>query len=270
MTIKRGYLDLDRRFDESHPTVSAIAPLICFASIFAVLVLLRIIVSFSAVAARCVETDQFWYTAAEGNWPLFASFALLLFLLLVWNVLIGVDDWNHSTGSRVMIIVNTLAILTTTYTLVGLHENAQFQYHARNGHYENIKFRPFSAALAWPVSTEGECATLRRFAGQWRVVDSDIGRHENDVPAPRIELTPWGIVLAVDPSSRKHLEGRWSPPRQSPRSPDDGWQVGYIYAGKVGARWDFELRGDLLILTSPDYYRESERSRITLQRDSGE
>ncbi len=115
-------MDLIRHFDDGHPTVSSIAPLVCFVSILTLLILFRLVSIFDAVSAYCVQTDQFWYTSAEGNWPLAASFFLALFLLFVWNGFVAFDDWNRTIGTNVMIVVNTLAIATTLYTFNSLHD----------------------------------------------------------------------------------------------------------------------------------------------------
>jgi len=261
---KRGYLDLDRLIDESHPTVSAIAPLICFASTFTIIVLFRFVVNFGALSARCVEIDQFWYTAATGNWPLVASFFIVLFLLFVWNVLIAFDDWRRSKGTKVMIIVNALAISIALFTFSSLHDSAYFQYHARNGYYEDIKFTSFLVTPRW---TEDECTTMQRFAGRWRVIDREIGYYGFDIPALWIELKPWGELLAADATWQTPYEGGWQPPNQSRYSDDKRWRDGYIYADQFGAPWDFELLGDTLILTSSDSFNEWEKSKVTLQRD---
>ena len=261
MIEKRGYLDLVRQFDENHPTVSAIAPLICFAAAFTVLILLRVVSIFGVVTAYCVETDEFWYTSTGGNWPLVGSSILVLFLLFVWNILIGFDDWKRSRGTRIVVVANTIGIAAMLYFFTAVHDSATFAHNSRGGLYDNIKFRPF---LISPRRTESECATMRRFAGRWWVIDRQVGHYGFDIPAQWIELKPWGYVYAQDASWSQPYTDWWRAPHQSRYSEDKRWRDGYLF----DAPWDFDLQGDTLILTSPPEWFEFEwqRSTVTLQR----
>lgn len=247
--------------------MSAVAPLICFATTFTLLILFRSVSIFGAVAARCVENDQYWYTSTGGDWPLVSSFFLAFFLLFAWNILIAFDDWNRSKGTKVMIVVNTLAISISMYTFISLHDNAYFQYHNRNGYYQGIIFQPFE--FPFPSRrTEDECVTYQRFSGRWRVVDREIGHYGFNVASLWIELHPWGKLHAADTTWQVPYEGGWYPPYQSRYADDKRWRDGYIYTDTFSAPWDFDLQGDVLILTSPpEYFREWERSRITLERE---
>lgn len=261
MIEKRGYLNLARQFDESHPTVSAIAPLICFAVAFTLLILLRLVSIFGAVTARCVETDEFWYTSTGGNWPLVGSSILVLFLLFVWNVLIALDDWKQSKGTKVMVIVNAIGIAAMLYYFSAVHDSATFTHNSRAGLYDSIEFRTF---IIWGRQTESECVTMRRFAGRWRVIDREVGYYGFNIPSKWIELKPWGYVYAQDASWAKPYAQRWHPPHQQRNSDDQRWRGGYLFH----APWDFGLQGDTLVLSSPDYFNEWERSTIVLQREA--
>jgi hypothetical protein len=255
--VKRGYLDLARQFDESHPTVSAIAPLICFVATFTVLILLRLIGIFGAVSAFCVETDQFWYTSTGGNWPLVGSSFLVVFLLFVWNLLIGFDDWCHSRAARILVVVNSIGIAAMLYSFTAVHNSATFSYNARAGLYENVKFQPFPIS---PRNSESECATMRRFAGRWQVVDRQVGYYGFNIPAQWIELKPWGYLYAQDASWSRPYAEKWRAPYQIRYSADKRWRDGDLF----GAPWDFDLQGDTLILTSPQDWFEYERQRSTV------
>lgn len=261
MIEKRGYLSLARQLDESHPTVSTIAPLICFAVAFTLLILLRLVSIFGAVT-RCVETDEFWYTSTGGNWPLVGSFILVIFLLFVWNLVIGLDDWNRSKGTRVMVIVNAIGIAAMLYFFTAVHDSATFAHNSRTGLYDSIKFRPF---IISPRRMESECVTMRRFAGRWRVVDRQIGYYGFDIPSEWIELKPWGYVYAQDASWSQPYTDWWRPPYPWRHSDDDRWRNGALF----GAPWDFDPQGDTLILESPSDWFEFEwqRSKVTLKRE---
>lgn len=162
-----------------------------------------------------------------------------------------------------MIVVNILAVSICLYTFKSLHESAYFRYHERNGYYEEIRFRPF---IIPPRSTEYECVTYQRFAGRWRVVDREIGHYGFDIPFGTIDLHAWGKVHAADGDWQRPYEGGWQPPYQSRYSDDKGWRDGYIWVDDFGAPWDFNMQGDTLILTTPEYFNEWEKSTITLER----
>lgn len=262
MIEKRGYLNLVRQLDESHPTVSAIGPLICFTVVFTLLILLRLVSIFGAVTARCVETDEFWYSSTGGNWPLVGSFFLVMFLLFAWNVLIGIDDWRRSKGTRVMVVVNTIGIAAILFFFSSVHDSASFAHNLRAGIYDGFKFRPF---VIEPRGLESQCVTMRRFSGRWRVIDRQVGYYGFDVPAQWIELKPWGYVYAQDASWSQVRTHWWRPPHQSRYSDDRRWRDGYIF----DAYWDFDLEEDILTLTSSDEWFEHDwqRSTISLQRE---
>lgn len=246
-----------------HPTISAIVPIVCFVSTFTVLVLFRLVSIFGGMTAHCVGTDQFWYLSASRDWPLVAAFFLVFFLLLVWSVVIAIGYWRHSAGTRIMIVVNIFAVSICLYTFKPLHESAYFEYHKRNGYYEGIKFNPF---LIQPIFTEDQCTTYRRFAGRWRVVEREIGYYELDLPYSWIDLHSWGDVRAPNIAGQREHEGTWIAPYQDRYSEDRRWRYGYIWIGDNSAPWNFDLRGNRLILTSPDDFNERERSTLILER----
>lgn len=261
MIEKRAYSRLLPQFDEGHPTVSSIAPLIVFASTILVAVLLRLITFFGAVTAWCVETDEFWYTSTGGNWPLIGTTFLVLFLLLVWNGLIGFNDWRRSRGTRVMVVVNTIAIAAVFFVFDGIQDSANRSYNTRAGLYDSIEFSN-SVVHSWaPID---ECVTARRFSGRWQVVDREIGYYGFDIPAEWIELKPWGYVYAQNSAWSAPYAERWRPP-----FPDRYLRAGEWFPGHLfGAYWHFDLDGDTLTLTTPSQWFELEmqRSTITLQR----
>ncbi|MEO1247385.1 MAG: hypothetical protein AAFX56_16990 [Pseudomonadota bacterium] len=262
---KRAYLDLGRRFDNSQASLSATGPLICFVLILAFVLLFRLITILHGVAARCVENDEFWYTAVNGNWPLFGSLFLVFFLLFAWNALLAVDNWKRSTGTKVVLIANAIALATTLYVFVPLHDRAYYEYHARNGYYSDIRFGlPWRQARS--VISENPCTTMKRFAGRWQVVDRYVGRWGFDIPAVRIELTPWGTFTAYDYPASDTFSGNWRPPHRWRYAEDQRWHDGRIFAEHFDARWDFDLQQETLILTTPEQFSEVERSTVVLQR----
>jgi hypothetical protein len=265
VSTRRRFQHLYRPSDEGHPTVSAIAPLVCFVLTLSLALLFRTINIYGATAARCVENDQFWYSALKGNWPLAGSLVLTLFLLFCWNLVIAFDDWKRSIGSRVVIVVNAVAIAAMLVTFIPLHGAAKFQFNKRQGSYDGIRFY---AALSLSGRVEDTCATLQRFAGRWRVVERDIGHFGFDVAARWIELTPWGDVIASDASWQRNYIGYWQPPYKWENPDDLVWRNGHIDAWNYfSGFWDFDLQGDRLTLTTPEDFLPWYRSRIVLQRD---
>lgn len=150
----------------------------------------------------------------------------------------------------------------TEVFFTAVHDSATFAHHSRAGLYDDIKFRPF---IVSPRRTESECATMRRFAGRWRVIDRQVGSYGFDIPAQWIELKPWGYVYAQDASWSQPYTDWWRAPYQSRYSEDKRWRNGDLF----DAPWDFELQGDILILTSPPEWFEFEwqRSTVTLHRE---
>ena len=261
MIEKRAYSRLLPQFDEGHPTVSSIAPLIVFASTILVAVLLRLITFFGAITAWCIETDEFWYTSTGGNWPLIGAAFLVLFLLFVWNALIGFNDWRRSRGTKVMVVVNTLAIAAVFFVFGAIHDSANRFYNTRAGIYDPIDFQPFRI---YKSTGEDECVNAHRYSGRWEVVDRHIGHYGFDIHADWIELNAWGYLYAQDASWSPVYADVWRPPYQSRFGWSDEWEPGYLF----DAYWDFHLEGDTLTLTTPDRWFELEmqRSTITLRR----
>jgi hypothetical protein len=254
--------NLIRQFDESLPTVSALAPLACFAVAYTILILLRLVTIFAALNAKCVETDEFWYSSSGGNWPLVGSFFLVLFLLLVWNILIAFDSWKASKGSKVMIVANSIGIVAMIYIFAAVHEAATLAQNSRTGLYTSFKMRP--SILPW-VGAEDECVTMRRFSGRWKIIDRQIGYYGINIPGQWIELKPWGYAYAQDASWSQPYAVRWRPPYKSGFPDDKLWHEGILF----DAPWDFDLQGDTLTLTLPDkwFALEWQKSTITLRRE---
>ena len=145
---------------------------------------------------------------------------------------------------------------------LSVHDSAVFAYNSRAGLYDNINFRPF---IIMPRSTESTCATMRRFAGRWRVIDRKVGYYGFDIPAQWIELKPWGYVYAQDASWSLPYAETWRPPFRSRFSDDKIWRDGELFY----APWDFDLEGDTLVLTSPESWLKYDwqRSKVTLRRE---
>lgn len=234
------------------------APLACFTAALTLLVLFRLVVSFAAVTAHCVDSGDFWYSTAAREWPLVGSFLLALLLLFVWNVLIGFDDWRRSAGTRVMVFVNAIAIASMLLVFPALQESAEVGYGQRSGMFDDYRYKKL-----FFYRSESRCVTLRRFSGRWRVVDREIGEPWLDVPGDWVELKYWGYAYARYPGERAPTAQYWYPPRQEPG--DSRWQYGELF----GVPWNFEIHGDLLLLTSPpDYFEHEFRpSTVVLQRE---
>ena len=262
MNKSRRCIALGNKLNQAHATESAIAPLTCFVLLLTLFVLLRLITIFGAITARCIDTDEFWYTATGGNWPLIGSFALLLFLVLVWSVLLAFSNGKRSGGARFVAMANIIGAVAMLAVPVAAHNAATFSFNERAGLYSNIEFRPY-VFLPWQV--EDECVTMRRFSGRWTVVDRKVGSYGFDVPAQWIELKEWGYAHGQDANWAEVHTGRWRPPFGTSRGHETEWRDGEVF----DTPWDFELSGDTLTLTTPDWLEhEWQRSRIVLQRES--
>ena len=227
-----------------------------------VVVLLRLVTFFGAITAWCVETDEFWYTSTGGNWPLVGTAFLVLFLLFVWNALIGFNDWRRSRGTKVMVFVDTIAIAAVFFVFGGIHDSANRFHNARAGLYDSIEFR--ISFYAW--GSVDDCVNARRFAGRWQVVDRQVGYYGFDVPAEWIELKPWGYVYAQGASWSTLHADTWRPPFL-----DRYARAGDYFPGRLfGTYWHFDLDGDTLTLTTPSEWFEldMQRSTVVLRRVS--
>jgi len=267
---KRAYLNLQQLFDEEHSTFSTAGPWFCFFLLLFFALLFRLSTIIHGAFARCVENDEFWYTPINGHWPLYASLFLVLFLLFVWNALLAIDGWRRSTGNKVLLVANTVAILSMLYVFVPLHDRAHYQFHLRQGYYEDIRFKmPRWAAITF--TSENPCVTMERFAGRWRIVDRKLGTRGFDIPVAWIELTTWGRVTTTNAPGLGGYEGRWSPPYRRRYEESRRWRGGWIDIDGSDGPWDFDLQQDTLTLTTtPEYFPERERSTIVMQRVEAE
>ena len=65
--------------------------------------------ALGATLGTATDNDEFWYTATNGDRPLYGSLFFVFFLLLVWNALLAVDGWRHPAGNKVLLVVNVSA-----------------------------------------------------------------------------------------------------------------------------------------------------------------
>jgi len=265
VNARRAYLSLQRQFDEDHPALSAAGPWFCFVLLITFALLFRLSTIVHGTVARCVENDEFWYTPANGSWPLFASLFFVFFLLFVWNALLAVDGWRRSAGNKALLVVNAVGILSMLYVFLPLHDRAYHEYHAREGYYEDIHFR---LPRWYPVSASGEnpCITMERFAGRWQVVDRKLGTRGLDIPYAWIDLKPWGRFTTEKQLRIGEYEGWWSPPYRPRYRHNERWLDGRITVDGPNGWWDFDVRHDTLTLTTSEYFAEQERSTIVFQR----
>ncbi len=249
--------------------MSAAGPWFCFFLLLFVALLFRLSTIIHGAFSRCVDNDEFWYTAANGQWPLYASLFLVLFLLFMWNTLLAVDGWRHSTSNKVLLVANAVAILSLLYVFVPLHDRAYYQYHAREGYYDDIRFK-MPRWYAMSFTSENPCVTMERFAGRWQIVDRTLGTRGFDIPVAWIELTPWGQFTTIDEPGFGDYEGRWLPPYRPRYGNSLRWRHGWIDVDGSYGPWDFDLQQNTLTLTTPEDFPERERSTIVLQRIEAE
>lgn len=265
MRSKRRFLQLDSELANWHPTVSAMAPLVCFVSIWTLVVLLRIITVYGAIVPRCVETDQFWYSSPGLNWPLFGTFFFAFFLLLTWSIVLAISQRRGGPGTRIMHGVNIIAACIAIWTFVGLHKEASYLYHERNGYFDGIIVKP-SGWLIRRHSYPDRCELARRIAGRWRVVESEVGTRGFDLPKIWLELDEHFNAKAADTTWQQPYVGTWSPPNLFWQSTDQPWRDGRISVGPYFMYWDFELVGNRLRLTSADNTPGARPSIFVLER----
>ena len=248
-------------------SVSSFASLVGLIVVLIVLLLFWIATLWGAVS-RCLPFYEHWHSSVSGNWPLFASFALVFFLLLIWIAFLWSDSSRAQKSARVVLGLSFIAVIVAAGVLVPIHRQADIEHKTRQGYYADLIVEP-------PVSSsrrsENECATMRRFAGHWRIIDRELGTRGFDLPVERIELEPWGTYLAYRRGASEPLRGRWRPPN-TPRAGESGrWRDASLYFDDVFPDWDFLPGDDTLVLETSDYFRGPERSRIVLKRmDPGE
>ncbi len=261
MINKRLYLELSRLNDESHPSVSAIAPLMCFFIVLTLGLLFRLMTIFSGAFATCVGTDEFWYSATGGNWPLVSTLVLLFVLLLLWNFFIAVDDWRKSTGTRIMVVVNSIGIVAMLAVFSALHDSASVSHSRQVGLFDNLEHRLYHGS----TNAEVECAANRDLEGRWRVVYRKLGYYGRDFPATWVQLNTWGYAFTQDAEWAPVRAERWFPPRSKRYFEEE-----VVFPGELfDAPWEFELDGNTLVLETPEDWidHEWQRSRIVLVRE---
>ncbi len=249
------------------PSASAVAPLLCLISILTLLLLFHFVGIFGVLTASCIGVDQIWYTTQHGNRPSAGAFLFVFYLLFVWNVTLAIADWKKSKGTQAVIALNGLAILTAFYVFDSMYSYASFQHDKRKNSYNDmyVEYVPF-----WQRYSENRCTTYRRFSGRWRVINRKLGHYGLDVPSLWIDLKPWGDVTGADNTWQIPLQGKWRPPYQNNYDEDKTWRNGVIWAGDKRGYWNFDLQGNILVLTSPRSLNEWEKSRVTLQRETVE
>ena len=248
-------------------------PILSFASlvglivVFVVLLLFWIAMVWGATS-RCLPFYEHWHSSVSGNWPLFASFTLVFFLVLVWIAVLWSDSSPAQKSARFVLCLSFITVLIAAWVLVQIHRQADFEHKTRQGYYEGLIVKP-------PVwffrRSESECATMRRFAGRWRVVDRELGTRGFDLPFELIELEPRGTYLAYRRGAREPLKGRWNPPYTPRVGESERWRDAWFRFDDGISDWDFLPQDDTLVLETPDYFRDRERSRIVLESmDVGE
>ena len=240
--------------------------IVCFLLILFSTFLFRLSIIAWAVSARCVESDQFWFIPHEQHWPLAANFFFVFSLLLVWNISIFVSQFMERRVDVTLFVVNLIALVALLSMTGPVLDTSQIRHDIRTERYG-----------AWNVSQplnwwwgEDECVLARDYVGNWTVVERDIPEYGAPFPVTAIELRQSLRFRASDSRWTPVVEGYWRPPNFSSHFDEDYRGVGEIYHSHGVSLWKFELEGDRLTLTTPEFVDWYLPSTVVLERVSGE
>jgi hypothetical protein len=227
--------------------------------------LLWVSLSLWGVAARCTGADEFWFQSFESDWPLGGMFFLIFSLLFVWNLFIAAAQVINEKQAPFLAILNLVLISGIMFTSFAALEAAEVSYEAREktkGDWLNFR-APF---LTW---RQNPCVVARDYVGRWVVVEKDIPERGGDFPMMWIELRPSLTYRAADAAWASPYEGRWIPPSRLTKRPDENEDSGEIQLPDGFSHWDFNIDGEYLVLTTPDWaLKWYEYSVVVLERGS--
>lgn len=209
---------------------------------------------FLSLSAVCAPLEEFWVLPNGHRWPLFGSFALVFLLLMAWNVLV----WFDARGwvDRALVVANGLALVSITFSLLGLLGLVQLEHYKRSGGYATWNRTPpeFFADIT--------CEVADSYLGTWEVESEDAPFLGQTFPFSSIELRR---DLTFSGSRGRFVDpvpGRWEP------SGTNHWgAAGWIVSEEVYGIWNFQLgeEGSRLTLTTPEQM-EIPVSRVVLVR----
>lgn len=235
---------------------------ICFVLILSVTILMRISTSVWGVASRCVEADQFWFEPYKNDWPVGAAFFLIFFLLLVWNSSILLNHVVRKKREFFLTIVNFIALIALLLMSIPAFEASEIRYDEREATYGTWRMQN---QPRWPWRDD-QCILAKNFVGHWRVIERDLGKSGVQFPSLWIDLRQSLTYRAADASWMEPYEGYWKPPSFSTRFVRQYPGTGEIGIPGKRTSWLFQLDGDTLTLTTPEWVDWHQPAKVVLQR----
>jgi hypothetical protein len=224
-----------RRTRRRRPERSSYLPLFITVSILLAWYFFRIAM-FLSVPMRCVPIHEFWTTPHERTWPLFGAFALVFFLLFVWNAVAWLDRSARTLPDRTILVLNAAALIAIAVAHFRLADLAEL------GHYqENQGYATWNRSAS--LYGSNECEDAKPYLDRWEVVSVEVPFLGQPFPYAWIEFRRDLTVVASTKSAREPIRGSWSPPGR--------WRsAGWIWADTVEGLWEWELEGSRLTLTT--------------------
>lgn len=240
------------------------APHLCLVVILTVAILLRTSFILWGAGVRCAGADQFWFVPYNSNWPLGGVFFLILFLLFAWNSCLAFSvDW-HEKGNRFVVILNGLAILALMSVSLWAHNTATISYQLRTNTYEGWQV----AKPLFGYRRIDQCITALPYVGRWTVLSKSIPPRGNPFPMQWIEFRDSLTFIAADNNWKGEYEGRWDPPYRTLQGDTSSEGESEMWWDDGDAFWIFDLTGNRLVLTTPEWVYWAERSTVVLRRES--
>lgn len=215
----------------------AYIPLLITVTILLVWHFFRILVFMSAITLRCLPTHEFWFTPYDGEWPLFGIFALIFFLLFVWNAVTWRNRDARSAVDRTILVANgatLVAIGVVLWSLVGAAEVDQYK---QQGSYAEWN------ETAPTFGITDICEVAKPYLGTWEVASADIPPGGQTFPYHWIEFRRDFTFAASLGRFREPVEGKWRPQSK--------WDLGgWISNGEDDGYWVWRLEDRRLYLTT--------------------
>ena len=234
----------------------------CFIVVIFIGFLLRLSTVVWGTASRCVEADQFWFEPYAKTWPLGGTFFLILFLVLVWNTSIAVNLYVRRRRGLLLTSVNFAGVIGLLLVAGPALDTAQIRYDYRENSFGVWRVENRKRSL-W---AEDECVLARPYVGRWKVVETDLPKYGLEFPVRWIELKGTLELAVSDSRWEDTTEGWWSPPRPARRWNGDNMGAGELIWDRGWSVWVFDLEGDQLTLTTPDWIDWQEPGKVVLRR----
>lgn len=212
-------------------------------------------IMYTGYTSQCMTLNEHWMHPKTGQWPLFASFALVFVLMFFWNFCIALTPEAKSLSDRIILVCNALVLIAIALIMASLAGTAGFEHYKKHGNFEQWFERP-----GFPFSGPSRCEVARPYAGVWEVKKVERVFNSPEFPFQRIHFNSDLSFRATVSGSVDIIEGRWF-------SGEEPWYPGYIYASsKYYGTWYWRLEGGDLLMYSEKEWRPV--SRVYLEKSN--